>query len=163
MVGGKLRPMACLKSAADPVSFWSRPCGASVANATVERCFNHWEQRWHAGCACCGFAPVFAEETGIVGEGFKRMGTIFFAVILGYALLTSALMPTIKAGASLLCALLGLLAAAYGLVIICGFYAAAAYGLMFGGLIALVGTAGYLLVARRKTLVAFFTSPSVTV
>ena len=91
------------------------------------------------------------------------MGMLFFAVVLGYALLISALVPTIRAGVALLCALLGLLAAAYGLVILCGFYAVAAYGLMYGGLAALVGAAGYLLLARRRALVAFFASPAVTV
>lgn len=64
------------------------------------------------------------------------MGALFFVALLGYALAGMLLLPRLKAGHALLCAVCGMLAAAYYGVIVAGAMVPVAYGLMGGGLLA---------------------------
>lgn len=73
-------------------------------------------------------------------------GWVFFLSLLGWALALMLLLPRLKAGSGLLCALCGMLFGAYVLVIVAGIMAPAAYGLMWGGVAGLAaGLAAVLL------------------
>lgn len=91
------------------------------------------------------------------------IGNLFFIAIIGYALLIKAIFPGMRIGATFLCAFLGLLASAYVFVILCGFYALAAYALMYGGLALLPIMSVYMLWKRRDLLRQFFSAPAFTV